>query len=109
MDLYPDNDGAAAGEWYEDDGLSPAYLRGVFRRTSLRMRRTGEAQRIELRAAEGSYRPAARRLEIRVPAAEAATASLDGTPLARASVSRVGERLAITISDDGKAHTIVIQ
>jgi alpha-glucosidase len=109
LDLYPDNDGAAAGEWYEDDGVSPAYLRGDFRRTSLRMRKTADGQRIELHAAEGGYQPAARRLEIHLPAAVAASVSLDGAPLARGSWSREGERLTVSITDDGKAHVIVVQ
>jgi alpha-glucosidase len=109
LDLYPDNDGAAAGEWYEDDGTSLAYQRGTLRRTSLRMRRTGESQRIELHAAEGSYQPSARRLEIRLPAGAAAGVSLDGAPLARTAWSWAGDRLVVSVQDDGKAHTIVIQ
>lgn len=33
--VYPDSDGNASGELYEDDGKSPAYLQGAFERTAL--------------------------------------------------------------------------
>jgi alpha-glucosidase len=59
FDIYPDEKGVAAGQLYEDDGLSPAYKRGEFRRTKVSVRRGV----VSVGAAEGSYRPGARKFE----------------------------------------------
>ncbi len=59
FEIYPDEKGVAAGELYEDDGLSPAYKRGEFRRTKVSVRRGV----VSVSAAEGSYKPGPRRFE----------------------------------------------
>jgi alpha-glucosidase (family GH31 glycosyl hydrolase) len=48
---------------YEDDGISTAYQRGAFERTSLRFRQTRDTVRFEVRAesGDGKYRPVAAR------------------------------------------------
>ena len=37
--IYPDDNGSASTTLYEDDGLSPAYKQGAFRRTSVNVSR----------------------------------------------------------------------
>lgn len=103
FDIYPDAKGAASGSLYEDDGASPAYLQGKFRRTTLSL----AAGRLALGVA-GDYQPPARRLEISFHAASAAReVLLDGKPLAAADWSRPGnDVLTVRLADDGRAHTL---
>jgi alpha-glucosidase len=61
FDIYPDEAGSASTEFYEDDGLSPAYKRGVFRRTALSVRRQGRGFVVTVGAAEGTYQPGMRK------------------------------------------------
>lgn len=60
--IYPDDKGLASGTLYEDDGNSPAYKRGMFRRTSVSARREGRGFVARIDAAEGQYNPGARKL-----------------------------------------------
>jgi alpha-glucosidase len=106
FDVYPDAAGAAAGSLYEDDGASPAYLRGAFRRTTL----TLAGGRLTL-AMEGSHRPPPRRWEIIFHAAPAAgEVRLDGKPLAATDWSRdAAGVLTVRFADDGRAHTLELR
>lgn len=61
FNIYPDEKGTASTQLYEDDGLSPAYKRGEFRRTEVSVRRGPRGQIVSVSAAEGSYRPGPRR------------------------------------------------
>lgn len=61
FNIYPDDNGIAAANLYEDDGLSPAYKTGVFRRTTLSARRGARGFVVSLGAPEGSYNPGPRK------------------------------------------------
>jgi alpha-glucosidase len=63
FNLYPDDNGLASGTLYEDDGRSPAYKRGQFRRTSVSARREGRGFVVTIEKTEGQYNPGARKLE----------------------------------------------
>lgn len=67
--IYPDDKGSARVTLYEDDGLSPDYRRGVFRRTTVNVERSGSGYVVNVGQPVGSYRPAPRefRFEIRSP------------------------------------------
>jgi alpha-glucosidase len=54
FNIYPDEAGSASAKLYEDDGLTPAYKKGAFRRTSLTARR-GPAGLVVSIGAEGTY------------------------------------------------------
>ena len=62
FNVYPDEKGFASGNLYEDDGNSPAYKRGVFRRTRVSARREGGEFVVSVEATEGQYNPGARPL-----------------------------------------------
>ena len=59
--IYPDEKGSASTTLYEDDGLTPDYRRGVFRRTTINVARSGRRYVINISKPVGSYRPAASR------------------------------------------------
>ena len=102
FDVYPDAAGAAQGSLYEDDGASPAYQQGAFRRTMLAL----AAGRLTL-APEGKFQPPPRRFEIVLHASTAAAVRLDGQPLAAAQWSRDPNGvLTVRLDDDGRAHTL---
>jgi len=61
--IYPDTQGKAQASLYEDDGVSPAYRNGVYRRTSVAYA-GGE---VDVSAPEGSYQPGARELVFTMP------------------------------------------
>ena len=61
FNIYPDEKGVASAELYEDDGLSPAYKRGEFRRSKVSVRRGARGYVVSVGAAEGSYKPGPRR------------------------------------------------
>ena len=60
--IYSDENGTATTTIYEDDGISPAYKRGAFRRTKLTARRQGAGFMVKLEAPEGSFNPGSRKM-----------------------------------------------
>jgi alpha-glucosidase len=72
LDIYPDDDGAAEGLLYEDDGVSFAYEQGSCCRTvyQCRIDRSSGAAVLQARR-EGTYVPAVRSVEIRLHGAGA--------------------------------------
>jgi len=113
--IYPDANGEAATTLYEDDGLSPAYSHGVFRRTSVRFSSKRRHIEINLSAPEGTFRPQARTLSFLVPTTSMPLrVLLDSRMVGRgggagARWSKSGNVLELRIPDDGKAHKIVIE
>ena len=69
FNIYPDDKGQASGQLYEDDGLSPAYKRGVYRRTALSVRREGPRFVVTVEKPEGQYDPGPRKLNFVVKGA----------------------------------------
>jgi alpha-glucosidase (family GH31 glycosyl hydrolase) len=55
FEIYPDDQGKAATSLYEDDGASPAYKTGAFRRTHISVTRTGRTYSISISAPEGTF------------------------------------------------------
>jgi alpha-glucosidase len=87
--IYPDEKGSATTTLYEDDGLSPAYKQGVFRRTKIDVRRAARGYRVNIDAPQGSYNPGARKFSFVIK---------PGTP-----------GRAMAVADDGRARTIEIR
>jgi alpha-glucosidase len=112
--IYPDEKGKASTALYEDDGVSPAYRQGAFRRTPVSVSRSGNGFQIEVGAREGSYNPGPRSLVFVFKSALAARQVLvDGKPLAASAANesksgwyKVDDGVAVRIADDGKAHRI---
>ena len=90
FNVYPDENGSASATLYEDDGLSPAYKQGSFRRTTINVRRGAAGYVVTKSGSVGQYQPESRRLSFVV--------KLTDRPL------RV-----ITIVDSGRAETINIR
>jgi alpha-glucosidase len=55
FEIYPDEKGNAATALYEDDGTSPAYTPGSFRRTALTASRSGSGFRVSVASPEGRF------------------------------------------------------
>ena len=103
FEIYPDARGEAATSLYEDDGLTEDYRQGSFRQTSLSYRHTatGGAQ-IDVSAATGSFRPAARDWVFTVrPAATVRRLTIDG--------KRQGGTATVRIAGDGQGHRIELR
>jgi len=62
FNIYPDSKGEASGLLYEDDGVSPAYKRGAFRRTTVSSRPDGKGFSASIDGIEGQYNPGSRKL-----------------------------------------------
>ena len=86
--IYPDERGSAATIVYEDDGLTPAYERGVFRRTTVNVRLTTHGYVVNVNAPEGTYNPGTRKFTF-VVKREPAT--------------------QVTLNDSGTAQTVLIK
>ncbi|HKG45480.1 MAG TPA: glycoside hydrolase family 31 protein [Pyrinomonadaceae bacterium] len=70
FNIYPDDAGSASATLYEDDGLSPAYKSGAFRRTTFSARRGPGGFAVSIGAGEGSYSPGRRKFEFVVKSAQ---------------------------------------
>src|SRR5437870_2899036 len=82
--IYPDEKGSASATLYEDDGLTPSYQQGVFRRTKISVRRAGVAYMVSVSAPEGSYNPGARRFTfVNKPTPTAKSATINDTGISR--------------------------
>jgi alpha-glucosidase (family GH31 glycosyl hydrolase) len=85
--IYPDDSGSAATRLYEDDGTSPAYKNGAFRRTAINAKRSGGGYVVTIEAPEGKYEPGRRQLSFVIQ-----------------SAGQTGK--AVTVSDDGKRRSV---
>jgi len=74
---------------YEDDGSSPAYQQGAFRRTKIDVRRAATGYLVSIGAPEGNYNPGARKFSFAIKSS---------------AIPRV-----VTATDEGKARTIEIR
>src|ERR1043166_7750421 len=61
FNIYPDDAGSASAALYEDDGLSPAYKTGAFRRTKFIARRGPNGFVVSVGVPEGTYNPGPRK------------------------------------------------
>jgi alpha-glucosidase len=86
--IYPDEKGSASVTLYEDDGISPAYRQGSFRRTTVNARRMGAGYVVTTSAPTGNYNPGSRRLSF--------------------SVKSTSRSPTVVITDNGSAQTIRI-
>jgi alpha-glucosidase len=115
--IYPDESGQAATTLYEDDGVSPAYKQGVFRRTRISASTIRGRFQIELSAPEGTYNPGPRTLAFVLQSPSNATSvRIDGKPLTVASANEIksawsntGDAVTVRLIDDGRAHRIDIE
>jgi len=82
--IYPDEKGSAATSLYEDDGISPAYKKGAYRRTKITVSREPTGIQVALGAPDGSYNPGQRKMIFIVksdrPVVKTATVTDDGSP-----------------------------
>jgi alpha-glucosidase len=62
FEVYPDDQGRASGVLYEDDGTSPAYLTGAYRRTEVRVAPAGGALAAQVSVSGGRFDPGSRRV-----------------------------------------------
>ena len=53
--VYADAKGGANGVLYDDDGVSPAYKRGAYRRSRIAVSKVASSYRVMISAADGSY------------------------------------------------------
>jgi alpha-glucosidase len=71
--IYPDDAGSASMTLYEDDGLSPAYKTGAFRRTTITARRGTDGFTVSIGPVQGNYNPRPRKFEFVVKTGERVT------------------------------------
>jgi alpha-glucosidase (family GH31 glycosyl hydrolase) len=116
--MYPDENGQASSNLYEDDDTSPAYLRGTFRRRTLKVSGSSAGYTVNLGASEGNYQSPRKNLLLSFPSTAAVhSVTANGKPLESTSQSSTGpgwykdsnSRWVIQISDDNKAQTIEIR
>ncbi|MDQ6652709.1 MAG: DUF5110 domain-containing protein, partial [Acidobacteriota bacterium] len=81
--------GLASTALYEDDGLSPAYKRGAFRRTTVNAKRVANGYLVSVGAPVGQFNPGARKFSFVIKPAP---------------TNRI-----ITVPDDGRARQIEIK
>jgi alpha-glucosidase len=87
--IYPDDKGSASTTLYEDDGLSPAYKDGVFRRTTVNVKRAAQGYVVNVGAPLGQYNPGARKFSF--------------------VIKSVSPGRVVTVIDDGRAQQIEIK
>jgi alpha-glucosidase len=87
--IYPDDNGSASTTLYEDDGLSPAYQHGAFRRTSVKASRATNGYVVSVGAPVGQFNPGPRKFSFVIKSAP--------TPK------------VVAVADDGRARRIEIK
>ena len=113
--IYPDESGRASTTLYEDDGVSPAYRQGMFRRTQVSSAKSTNGFQTDVAAPQGSYNPGSRNFVFVVKSVSAfRQVSVDGKLLAASGANeaksgwyKVEDGIAVRIPDDGKAHKFI--
>jgi alpha-glucosidase len=70
FNIYPNDSGSASAMLYEDDGRTPGYKTGAFRRTTVSARREAGGFTVSVGAVEGSYDPGPRKFDFQVATGE---------------------------------------
>jgi alpha-glucosidase len=104
FDLYPDENDRAAGELYEDDGVSLACERGGFRRTAISLERSGNTWRVKLSAPKGDYQPPARTFEISLHAGLKAPSAVRDNGAAMPGTEKRGVQAGWHVEPDGSVN-----
>jgi alpha-glucosidase len=115
--IHPDNNGRAATTLYEDDGTSPAYKRGVYRRTPFTVSPLDKGFEIMVGVSDGNYQPGARKFLFVAPFdATVREVTLDGKRLGPGGTGGKSNgyhsakgSVGIMIEDDGRQHRIVVR
>jgi alpha-glucosidase len=111
--IYPDEQGKAQVSLYEDDGVSPAYKQGLFRRTAVQVTPSEQGLKITIDAPQGRFETPRRILSFSISTRLSPTqVLLDGRALSKegqdgSGWQKSGEVLTVRIVDDGKQHSIV--
>jgi alpha-glucosidase len=87
--IYPDEKGSASTTLYEDDGLTTAYQNGIFRRTT-----------VEVKRAVGGYLAT---IDVPVARFDAGLRSFSLT------IKTSAARKSFAIADDGRRHSILLK
>ena len=90
LDVYPD--GSSARQYYDDDGISFAYQKGVYFLEKISVEETAGGVNVAISAPEGSFRPPKRSLVVRV---HLQNISPHGVDVAGAAASSAGHRQGI--------------
>ncbi len=113
--IYPDAQGKAQTTLYEDDGVSPAYKNGLYRKTSVQASETARGISITVNAPEGQFKTPSRIFSFIISTSLSPTqVVLDGRALPNGGQSGPGWQknggiLTVRIADDGKPHVIDIR
>lgn len=115
--VYADSKGNAQSTLYEDDGVSPAYAKGAFRRTAVSYQATAKGAEIDLDAPTGPFQTSPRTLAFSVHAVlKTARVKLDGKALAAIQSGQTGagwwkspDAITVQFADDGKAHKVSLR
>jgi alpha-glucosidase len=111
--IYLNDKASAATTLYEDDGLSPAYRQGMFRRQTITASRNGKGFRLTIGAPEGNFRSPRRGFGFFVGSFfSVREVALDGQPVsngASLSLWEGGKYFFLTVPDDGKQHQVDIK
>jgi alpha-glucosidase len=100
LHLWP---GTGAFTYYEDDGLTRAYMRGDYRLTRFTWRAGGAGATLKWAAGEGPYRDGRTEWAFVFHALPGMRAEVDGRPLRG---RREGDTFVVPVPDDGQAHTL---
>jgi alpha-glucosidase len=88
--IYPDENGAASTTLYEDDGISPAYNNGAYRRTTVSVKRSARNYLVSLGSPSGQFTPPPRKFSFVIK-----------------SAGQISQ--AVTVADGGVARQIEIR
>ena len=87
--VYPDEKGSASAALYEDDGLTPGYQKGIFRRTTVEVRHTAQGYVASVDVPVARFDPGRRTFSFMIKT---------GAP-----------EKSSAIADDGRRHSILLK
>jgi alpha-glucosidase len=106
---FPPDSGESTTRYYEDDGISFRYLEGEYLKRAVTVRRAANEWSVTISAAEGSYRPPTRSLEIHLNAVPGPPhgVTLDGLPMTRVEPGGLSSRAAGWTHDNAGRKVVV--
>lgn len=116
FDVYLDENGQAAGSYYEDDGLSLDYEKGMYRRTFVHAEREGAKVVLRIDPAEGKQSVKERQVVVRIrPLAGVQSVVVDGHVQPRVQKGQPGPGwndeaggVVVQLNDQGQRHNLEI-